>query len=150
MRFPLRSVLYRKPTTLRVLMADDNPVVRAAVGRLFRLLGFEAVLVANGREAVELAAAEHFDVVFLDIQMPEMNGFEAASLMRRGANGSGLWIVGLSASLDEGLAETSGMDEFLVKPLRLNDLVEVLKRHQCTHSSNKLQTLKRGTRDISR
>lgn len=150
MRSLLRAGVDRKPTTLRVLMADDNPVIRSAVGRLIRLLDFEPVLVANGREAVEAMATQHFDVVFLDVQMPEMDGFEAASLMRQGANGSEPWIVGLSASLDEGLAEASGMNEFLVKPLRLNDLVEVLARYQCSHPSCDSQPAKRGTCHVPR
>ena len=130
-------------------MADDNVVIRSSVGRLLRLLDFEPVLVANGRDAVKLVASQHFDVVLLDVQMPEMDGFEAASLMRMGRNGQGLWIVGVSASLDEGLAKASGMDEFLAKPFRLKDLVKILARYQCMHSLGESRAFKLGSGDLA-
>ena len=115
---------------LRILVADDNEMLRAAVRGLLERLGHSVDVVANGREAVESAAREDFDLVFLDVQMPEMDGFEAArSLSHRHAGGHRPRIIGLSGESEERESyAAAGMDDFLIKPIRLADLVHVITR----------------------
>jgi CheY-like chemotaxis protein len=117
--------------SLRILVADDNEVLRAAVRGLLQSLGHSVDVVTNGREAIESAAREDFDFVFLDIQMPEMDGFAAAhSLRHQYAGGRPPRIIGLSGE-SEGRESYSaaGMDDFLLKPVRLADLVHALRYH---------------------
>ena len=120
----------RMPVPLRILVADDNEMLRAAVRGLLEGLGHSVDVVANGREAVESAAREDFDLVFLDVQMPEMDGFEAArSLRHRHAGGRRPRIIGLSGESEERESyAAAGMDDFLIKPVRLADLVHVIRR----------------------
>jgi CheY-like chemotaxis protein len=84
--------------------------------------------VTNGREAVELAAREDFDFVFLDIQTPEMGGYEAARSLRDAHQGRRRpRLIGLSGDQDEAqFYATAGMDAFLAKPVRLAELKHAL------------------------
>lgn len=115
---------------LRVLLADDNVMLRTAIGGLLQILGCSVDVVANGREAVELASREDFDVVLLDLQMPVMGGLEAARSLRRRHDGRArTLIIGFSGEVeDRETCEAAGMDDFVAKPVRFADLVLVLER----------------------
>jgi len=112
---------------LRILVADDHEVLRAAVcGQLVRL-GHRVVEAANGRAAVEVAAQEPFDLVLLDIQMPEMDGFTAARLIRAKSRGPSPRIVGISGEPVESRDfADAGMDDFVLKPVRQIELAQIL------------------------
>jgi CheY-like chemotaxis protein len=109
---------------LRILVADDNEMLGAAVQGLLRSLGHSVDVVTNGREAIESAARGDFDVVFLDVQMPEMDGFAVAhSLRQKHRGGLRPRIIGLSAERPERKSYVAaGMDDFLQKPVRLAEL----------------------------
>jgi CheY-like chemotaxis protein len=125
---------------LRVLLADDNPVNRKLGERQLTRLDMVVTLACNGAEAVELAKTSIFDLVLMDCQMPEMDGYEAARLLRRsngGANDPSIPIIALTAHALDGDRERcleAGMDDYLTKPLdtkRLLDLiVQVLGQRQ--------------------
>jgi CheY-like chemotaxis protein len=114
--------------SLRILVADDNALLRTAVRGLLMQLGHIVEVAANGREAVESAANSAFDIIFLDVQMPEMGGIEAAHLLRR-SRGEGLSprIFGISGGrADDPSYVESGMEALLPKPVRLADLVRAI------------------------
>jgi CheY-like chemotaxis protein len=127
--------------SLRVLVAEDNTVNQMLARRLLEKMGHEAVVVANGREAVEAVARETFDVVFMDVQMPEMDGFAATAAIREldAARGTPpLPIVALTARAMKGDLErclAAGMDDYVPKPIRPLDLVRVLERVFAIRSS---------------
>jgi polar amino acid transport system substrate-binding protein len=112
------------------LVADDNDVLRNAVQSLFRLLGHSVDAVSNGREAVEAATRQEYGLVLLDIEMPEMDGLEAARSIRSDCpGGARARIVGLSAEVAELPSfVASGMDAYLRKPILLTDLIGILVR----------------------
>lgn len=113
----------------RVLIADDNEMFAAAIRGMLESLGHSVEVVTNGRDAIEAAARQDFDYVFLDFQMPEVGGFETASSLRqRRLAGSSTQIIGFSAQRDRSQAQAAGMDGFLLKPVRIADLVGVLDR----------------------
>jgi CheY-like chemotaxis protein len=116
--------------TLRILVADDNTLIRTALRGLLRNLGHSVAMVSNGRQAVEMALGTDFDLVFLDMQMPEMGGMEAARLLRHsGRDGHGPRIVGISGGgQDARSCEASGMEEILPKPVLLADLIRIITR----------------------
>ncbi len=121
----------RKGPRLRVLVAEDNAVnQQVAVGMLERA-GHRAVVAANGREALALLEREAFDLVLMDVQMPELDGFEttAAIREREKTRGGHLPIVALTAHAMKGDAErclAAGMDAYLSKPLEMLQLRGVL------------------------
>ncbi len=119
---------FRRRKPLQILVADDNEVLRTAVRGLLQVLGHSVDVVANGRQAVDAAALQAYDVVLLDIRMPVMDGFEAARSLRLGCpRGHALRIVGLSGDHEERASYlAAGMDRFLIKPVRLADLAWAL------------------------
>jgi CheY-like chemotaxis protein len=111
----------------KILLAEDNPVNRVVAVRLLEKRGHRVTVAANGREAVTAAQRETFDLVLMDVQMPEMDGFEATATIRQAEAGSGrhLPIFAMTAHAMKGDAERcriAGMDGYLPKPIRPPDL----------------------------
>jgi len=121
---PLRANGVIKTSTqrpLRILLAEDNAVNQVVARRILSRLGYEATIVDNGLLAVDAALAEDFDVVLMDVQMPECDGFEATRRIRT-ARGLAArpWIIALTAgvsSSDRTAATAAGMNDYLSKPL---------------------------------
>jgi PAS domain S-box-containing protein len=116
----------------RVLLAEDN-MANQKLGRIMlEKLGHRVDVVGNGREAVRAVGLVPYDAVFMDLEMPEMDGLEATDTIRNeGAADHQPRIVALTASaLDETKAVclAAGMDDYLTKPLRLQDLADVIDR----------------------
>lgn len=117
---------------LRVLVAEDNVINQVLAVKMLQKLGCTPDVVANGREAVDTARREDYDAIFMDCQMPEMDGYQATSEIRR-VHGTGRWvpIIALTANAMEGDREKclqAGMDDYLTKPFSLAALGEVLNR----------------------
>jgi signal transduction histidine kinase/CheY-like chemotaxis protein len=116
----------------RVLVVDDNAVNRRVLTSLLEKLECRVDTAANGQEAVEAAENENYTVIFMDCQMPVMNGYEAAEEIRRRALGrAAAPICGISASLDHETrvrCEAAGMEEYLPKPVTMDALRDVLTR----------------------
>jgi CheY-like chemotaxis protein len=110
-------------------VVDDNEVLLIAIRGLLRLMGHTADVARNGHEALAATSRHTYDVVFLDIQMPEMGGYEAARALRNDfPAGESPRIIGISGeSADRESYVASGMDDFLVKPVRPTDLERVLR-----------------------
>jgi CheY-like chemotaxis protein/HPt (histidine-containing phosphotransfer) domain-containing protein len=121
------------PAGLRVLVAEDNAVNRNVLLRMLAKLGCEADAVGTGREAVEAASRVRYDLVLMDVQMPEMDGFEATQQIRRAEEGGTghVPIFGVTAHVmeeDRKRCLAAGMDEFLAKPVKLADLARAIGR----------------------
>ena len=118
---------------LKVLLAEDNEVNQRIALAMLKRLGHRAVLVGNGLAAVEQTEREAFDVVLMDVQMPEMSGLEAATAIRRRERRTGVTvpIIALTAHAMEGDRErclASGMTGYLSKPLTLDALKAALEQ----------------------
>ncbi|HSF42586.1 MAG TPA: response regulator [Thermoanaerobaculia bacterium] len=124
---------------LHILLAEDNPVNQKVASRLLARLGYRADVVANGLEVLEALDRQSYDVILMDIQMPEMDGLTAlAHLRERFANdGERPWVIALTAYALPGERDrflAAGMDDYLSKPVRLEDLAEALERVPRTES----------------
>jgi CheY-like chemotaxis protein len=116
---------------LHVLVAEDNPVNRLVVQHMLHRGGHRVTVVTTGREAVDAVAARAFDVVLMDVQMPEMNGLEATAIIRATELGRRTPIIGITAYALRGDRERcleSGMDDYLAKPVSRDELNRVLTR----------------------
>ena len=123
----LQTHKLRKTRGLRVLLAEDNVVNQRVQSRLLEKLGHTVTIVGNGKEAVSAAESGAFDLILLDVQMPEMDGLEAASIIRsrQKANANIIPIMALTAHAaaeDRERCRTAGMDGYVSKPLRMADL----------------------------
>jgi len=115
---------------LRILLAEDNRVNQRVVLGLLRHVGYSAEVAANGLEVLEALRRKTFDVVLLDVQMPELDGLETARRIRREWN-PGPWLVAVTASALHGDREAcleAGMDDYLAKPFRSRALAAALAR----------------------
>ena len=119
---------------LRILVAEDNPVNRKVASCLIERLGHSVTMVNNGREALHAVARDSFDAVLMDVQMPEMDGYEATSVIRGMELGTGrhIPIIAVTAhamSGDEERCLDAGMDAYLSKPIdseKLGELIDSL------------------------
>jgi len=113
----------------RVLLAEDNPTTQNLISILLQQMGVELTIVDNGQEAVDFLSNEKVDLILMDCQMPQLDGFEATSQLR--ALGVSTPIVALTAyarSEDEQECLAAGMDDFLSKPFRQSELKDILVR----------------------
>jgi signal transduction histidine kinase/CheY-like chemotaxis protein/streptogramin lyase len=116
---------------LRILVAEDNAVNQRIAVRMLEALGHNCDVASDGLAALSRVLDGGYDVVFMDVQMPEMDGLEAARRIRAAASTAKLPIVGLTANAFESDREAclaAGMNEFLTKPLQLQDLSQCLRR----------------------
>jgi CheY-like chemotaxis protein/HPt (histidine-containing phosphotransfer) domain-containing protein len=119
-------------TGRRVLVADDNPVNRQVATRMLEKIGCVVDVAENGRQAVDMHLARPYELILMDCQMPELDGWEATTCIRaQEANGQHTPIVALTACstpADRQQCRQSGMDDFISKPLRPQVLRDVLAR----------------------
>jgi CheY-like chemotaxis protein len=116
-----------------VLVVDDNPVNAVVARAMLDRMGLSADVAEDGEQALVLMAAQHFDLVLMDCQLPLMDGWEATRRWRAGeAAGSRLPIVALTANAVLGDRERclqAGMDDYLAKPFQMDELKAVVERH---------------------
>jgi len=121
---------HRRP--LHILLAEDNLVNQTLATRLLEKGGHSVVLAVNGREAVETWKRERFDLILMDVQMPEMGGFEATAAIRHAELGGAVHIpiVAMTARAMAGDREScleAGMDAYVAKPISAAELVTTIE-----------------------
>ncbi len=121
----------RKPGDLRILLAEDNMVNQKMALLMLKKLGYSADSVTNGIEAISALEKKSYDLILMDVQMPEMDGLEATREIRRRWPQASLKIVALTAHAIAGDREKclqSGMDDYVCKPINLQDLKQAIER----------------------
>jgi PAS domain S-box-containing protein len=116
---------------LRILLVEDNAVNQKLALRLLAQMGYQADVAGNGIEAVEAVERQEYDLVLMDVQMPEMDGLEATRRIRARQPSEGLRIVAMTANAMDGDREAcleAGMDDYVSKPIRVDELVLALER----------------------
>jgi CheY-like chemotaxis protein len=123
--------MHSKPRSLRILLAEDNPINQMMMMKMLNKLGYNADIAANGLEVLKFLEIQPYDLILMDIQMPEMDGFQATREIRKlWASGDRPKIIAITANALEGDQErclAAGMDGYISKPLRLDKLRAVLE-----------------------
>jgi CheY-like chemotaxis protein len=124
------SVDFAKQYPLHILIAEDNLTNQKLADRVLSKLGYVTEKVLNGREAVDGQHLHHYDIILMDIQMPEMDGLEATRTIRL-QTGPQPVIIAMTANAMQGDRETclqAGMDDYISKPIKLEELLKLLEK----------------------
>ncbi|MDD1749631.1 MAG: response regulator [Methanothrix sp.] len=117
--------------TLNILLAEDNPVSQKMALIILKKLGLEADTAGNGQEVLAALEAHPYDLVLMDIQMPEMDGIEATKIIRkRWPQGPKIIVVtSFEADMCRDLCYNAGADDFLNKPVKIGELGAAIERN---------------------
>ena len=123
----------RPGPALRILLAEDNVVNQKVAARVLERRGHSVTVASNGAEAVNLYGRDKFDVILMDIQMPEMNGYEATAAIRdhERTTGAHIPIIALTAHAmagDRDRCLAAGMDDYVSKPIHLEELLQKVEQ----------------------
>jgi CheY-like chemotaxis protein/HPt (histidine-containing phosphotransfer) domain-containing protein len=138
---------------LRILLAEDNVVNQKLATRLLERMGYRIDVASNGLEAVESVARQRYDVVLMDIQMPELDGLEATRrIIASGSTGDRPTIIAMTANAmdgDRAMCLAAGMDDYVSKPIRVGELADALRRAWTTRHAAAVDQPDESVIDIS-
>jgi CheY-like chemotaxis protein/HPt (histidine-containing phosphotransfer) domain-containing protein len=128
------SVLEIQKQKMRILIAEDNVTNQKVLLRMLERLGYRADIVTNGKEAVESWEKVPYEVIFMDVQMPDMDGLEATRVIRGRERKAGrrVSIIAMTAHAmkeDREKCLGAGMEDYVSKPIQLRDINEAIQRH---------------------
>ena len=126
----LENFILGQQCPMRILLAEDNKVNQQVVSLMLNRLGYQAVIVSNGSEALQILEKESFDLILMDVQMPVMNGLEATGKIIAKHGSPRPQIVALTANAtreDRTICLAAGMDDYMVKPRRRDRLATVIE-----------------------
>jgi CheY-like chemotaxis protein len=135
-----RHSLRENRNHLRILLVEDNAVNQLLATRLLERRGHSVTVAGNGKEALVVLEKGSFDLVLMDVQMPEMDGFEATAAIREKEKhfGNHLPVIAMTAHAMKGDKErclAAGMDDYITKPIRPEELAELLAHYSVAASA---------------
>jgi CheY-like chemotaxis protein len=126
-----KAIYSALPANLRVLVAEDNELNQKIVSALLKKINIHADVAFNGVEVLELLKEKKYDIILMDIEMPEMDGIEATVRIKSNANYKSIFVVALTAHALTGERErilNHGFDDYLTKPIHLKDLRDLFSK----------------------
>ncbi|MEA5594498.1 response regulator [Rivularia sp. UHCC 0363] len=142
---------------LRILLVEDMPLNQKVALHMLQRLGYRADVAANGLEAIKTLRRQDYDLVFMDVQMPEMDGLQATRhICKEWLPGSRPWIVAITANAMQGDREeclNAGMNDYISKPIRIDALIEIFNNYknlqQSLHDSDSTAVVKKEKSESS-
>ncbi|MEQ8189091.1 MAG: response regulator [Candidatus Eremiobacterota bacterium] len=126
---------------IRILVVDDNTVNQKVVLRILRKTGYNAHAVGNGREAIKTLEETDYHMILMDVQMPEMDGFETTRFIRQSQSShERIPIIAMTAHAMKGdreLCIESGMDDYISKPIQMQTLIDIIEKHLAANTGRK-------------
>ncbi len=126
----LLTDVFSQEYPLNILVAEDNSINQKLIKRILNKLGYEIDIANNGLEVVEMMDKRPYDVIFMDVQMPQMDGLEATATVRQQSYAQP-FIIAMTAnamSEDRDICINAGMDDYLAKPMKMDELITALKK----------------------
>jgi CheY-like chemotaxis protein len=123
------SDTFSKEHPLNILVAEDNPVNQKLAERVLSKLGYAPDMAVNGNEVLSSMSRKNYDIILMDVQMPEMDGLEATRQIRN-LSGTQPVIIAMTANAMQGDREmclAAGMDDYISKPIKLENLVSLIE-----------------------
>jgi signal transduction histidine kinase/CRP-like cAMP-binding protein/ActR/RegA family two-component response regulator len=118
---------------MKILVAEDNPMNQKLITKVLKKLGYAPELASNGLEAVEMSKQEAYDIILMDLQMPEMDGIEASRIIINELEDSNKpKIIALTANVSDEVKEACvqvGMSDYMTKPLKIDKLATILQKY---------------------
>ncbi|MEL7511342.1 MAG: CHASE2 domain-containing protein [Cyanobacteria bacterium J06554_3] len=133
---PNSTLTQTRPANLDILIAEDNRINQTVALRLLELLGYGADVVNSGAEALEAIQKRHYDVILMDMRMPDLDGLEATRQIRQLPEHNNIWIIAMTANgmaSDRKRCFDAGMNDYLRKPVKREALAQALQRCPVTH-----------------
>ena len=134
------SVDFEKEYPLRILIAEDNPINQKWASKILGKLGYQPDIADNGHKVLDMVGKTTYDLILMDVQMPEMDGLEATKMIRVCLNKQPI-IIAMTANVMHGdrmACMEAGMDDYISKPVQLNELVNMLEKWAQVISEKKL------------
>lgn len=116
---------------IKILVAEDNKVNQKVIQKILNKLGIESEIVENGFEVIERVKTNNYDLIFMDMQMPEMNGIQATEKLRNELNFNNI-IIAITANAmneDKELCLRAGMNDYTTKPLKIDDIKHIIEKY---------------------
>ncbi|HMH24916.1 MAG TPA: response regulator [Puia sp.] len=143
----LLSVEFSTQYPLHILIAEDNLINQKIAVKILTKLGYQPALARNGKEVLEMVSHEHYDMILMDVQMPEMDGFEATRMLRSCLEIQPV-IIAMTANAMQGDRNDciqAGMDDYISKPISMKELLAQLEKWALVIKSKKQTTLLQNT-----
>ncbi len=124
------SVAFAEKYPLRIMFAEDNLINQQLTLKILNKLGYEPPMAENGQEVLEMISQQHYDLILMDVQMPEMDGLEATRTIRQYADKQPI-IIAMTANAMQGDKEIcldAGMNDYLSKPVKPEELVNIIEK----------------------
>jgi two-component system, sensor histidine kinase and response regulator len=133
------SESFSKEYPMRILVAEDNEINQKLIIKILSKLGYPASLAKNGKEVLEMADLARYDLILMDVQMPEMDGLEATRMVRLCLEKQPVIIAMTANALDgdQDVCIQAGMDDYISKPVELNELIRLLEKWGAAIKSNR-------------
>ncbi|OMC74180.1 hybrid sensor histidine kinase/response regulator [Paenibacillus odorifer] len=127
-------LLLNQESRSRILVVDDHPINQRLMVSMLDKLGYEADMAEDGKQAVQMALKQPYDFIFMDLQMPVMDGLEATAQIRRegGPGTEKTIIIAMTANVMDGIqnrCKASGMDDYISKPLKMSSIKQIISRY---------------------
>jgi signal transduction histidine kinase/CheY-like chemotaxis protein len=141
------SSTFSEEYPLRILVAEDNITNQKLAIKILGKLGYKPQVAKNGKEVLELVSDKNYDLILMDVQMPDMDGLEASRMIRLCLTAQPV-IIAMTANTLQGDRETclqAGMDDYISKPINLQELVDILEKWSCRIRERAIKTGKQST-----
>jgi CheY-like chemotaxis protein len=123
---------------LKILLAEDNIINQKVALLILKKLGYDAEVASNGVEVLKFLRQQKYDIILMDVQMPEMDGLTATGhILKEYPSNQRPWIVAMTANAmvgDREICLDAGMDDYLSKPIRKEELVSMFSRYLSKHN----------------